>query len=150
MKTTFKKSLYVVGPLLLLCMAASLYAQNNASNHSPRTEITEATILKQILNEAGIRNKEVQMEVVNFSPCSASPAHRHPCPTFGYVLEGEIESVFEGIRHVYKRGDSFYEKPYGLHSVTRNRDRFKSAKLLVFFINGPAKSNSIAVSSKKP
>ena len=71
---------------------------------------------------------------MNFPPGSTSPAHRHPCPTFGYLLEGELESVFEGKHHIYKQGDCFYEKTNGLHAVTRNNDPNKTAKLLVLFI----------------
>ena len=108
-------------------------------------KITEKYLLQQLLNENGISNKEVQMEVVTFPPGSVSPAHRHPCPTFCYVLEGEIESVFDGKHHLYKQGDAFYEKTNGLHSVTRNRDAKRPAKLLVFFINEPQKPNSIRV-----
>ena len=107
--------------------------------------ITEKYLLQQLLNEHGLTNKNVQMEEVTFPPGSVSPAHRHPCPTFGYLLEGELESEFEGKYHRYKQGDAFYEKTNGLHSVTRNKDPKKPAKLLVFFINEPQKPNSIRV-----
>jgi putative oxidoreductase len=105
-----------------------------AQDHHQAGKITESSLLKQFINERGITNREVQMEVVNFPPGSSSPAHRHPCPTFGYVLEGELESVFEGKHHIYKQGDSFYENTNGLHAVTRNNDPAKTARLLVFFI----------------
>jgi quercetin dioxygenase-like cupin family protein len=121
--------------LLLIILTNSLLAQGHPAKSTDNEKITSITILKQLLNEPGIKNKEAQMEVVNFPPGSTSAPHRHPCPTFGYVLEGEIESVFEGTRHVYKKGDSFYEKPFGLHSVTRNNDPKKPAKLLVLFLN---------------
>ncbi|MBS1529845.1 MAG: cupin domain-containing protein, partial [Bacteroidetes bacterium] len=76
-------------------------------------------------------------------PGSSSPAHRHPCPTFGYLLEGELESVFEGKHHLYKAGDSFYENSNGLHAVTHNPDRTKTARLLVFFIAEKDKPTTI-------
>lgn len=129
--------------LLLFTLTNGLFAQDNSAKSTNNEQITSNTILKQLLNEPGIKNKEAQMEVVNFPPGSTSAPHRHPCPTFGYVLEGEIESVFEGVRHVYKKGDSFYEKPFGLHSVTRNNDPKKTAKLLVLFLNAPTMANSI-------
>jgi quercetin dioxygenase-like cupin family protein len=56
-----------------------------------------------------IKSKAVEMMIVDFPPRSASPAHRHPCPTFGYLISGEIVSVFEGKTYHYKAGDSFYE-----------------------------------------
>ncbi len=124
--------------LLLLTFNLCLFAQAHII-----APITDTTILKVLINTRGIHNKNVKMEMVTFSPGSSSSAHRHPCPTFGYVLEGKIESVFEGVHHLYKKGDSFYEKPYGLHSVTRNNDPSKPAILLIFYLNDPSKPTSI-------
>jgi quercetin dioxygenase-like cupin family protein len=140
------KSIFITGFILLIIGSIRLSAQNHVNHHNEK--ITENYLLKQLLNEHGLSNKEVQMEVVNFPPGSVSPPHRHTCPTFGYVLEGEIESVFESKHYLYKQGDALYEKPYGLHAVTRNRDLKRQAKLLVFFINEPAKPNSVPVSNK--
>ncbi len=129
---------WVITAGLLLTSALGVHAQ----------QITDTTILKQLLNGQGINNKEVQMEIVTFAPGSVSSPHRHPCPTFGYLLQGELESVFEGVRHIYKPGDSFYEKPNGLHSLTRNNSKSEPAKLLVFFINDPHKPNSVHLKAK--
>jgi quercetin dioxygenase-like cupin family protein len=137
MKTMKLQTIIII--TLLTASTLSLHAQQQTDI----PKITDITILKQLLNEQGINNKEVQVEVVTFQPGSSSSAHRHPCPTFGYILEGELESVFEGVKHIYKQGDSFYEKPFGLHSVTRNNSTTKPARLLVFFINDPSKPNSI-------
>jgi uncharacterized membrane protein YphA (DoxX/SURF4 family)/quercetin dioxygenase-like cupin family protein len=120
----------------LVSMSLHLQAQG-------QPKITEKSLLKQSVNEHGISNREVQIEVVNFPPGSASPAHRHPCPTFGYLLEGELESVFEGKRHSYKQGDCFYETTNGLHAVTRNNSARDTAKLLVFFIAEKNKPTTI-------
>jgi len=127
-------------------IAASLFVTSGLNVHAQ--QIGDTAILKQLLNGRGIKNKEVQMEIVTFSPGSVSSPHRHPCPTFGYLLQGELESVFEGVRHIYKTGDSFYEKPNGLHSLTRNNSKSEPARLLVFFINDPAKPNSIHLKTK--
>ena len=129
MKSIFK---WVFATSLLFVSRLCVHAQ----------QISDTTILKQLLNGQGINNK-VQMEIVTFAPGSVSSPHRHPCPTFGYLLQGELESIFEGVRHIYKAGDSFYEKPDGLHSLTRNNSKSESAKLLVFFINDPSKPNSV-------
>jgi len=124
---------WIVTASLLVISALSAQAQ----------QIRDTTILRQLLNGQGIHNKEAQMEVVTFAPGSVSSPHRHPCPTFGYLLQGELESIFEGVKHVYKAGDCFFEKPNGLHSLTRNNSKSEPAKLLVFFINDPSKPNSI-------
>lgn len=126
-----------------LIMLTGTTFRSFGQDHHPAGKITENSLLKQFINERGITNREVQMEVVNFPPGSSSPAHRHPCPTFGYVLEGELESVFEGKHHIYKQGDSFYENTNGLHAVTRNNDPAKTARLLVFFIAEKNKPTTI-------
>jgi quercetin dioxygenase-like cupin family protein len=135
MKTVFN---WVIAATLLVTISVNVDAQ----------QINDTTVLRHLLNGHGIDNKEVQMEVVTFGPGGISSPHRHPCPTFGYLLQGELESVFEGERHIYKAGDSFYEKPNGLHSLTRNNSKSEPAKLLVFFINDPAKPNSIHLKTK--
>lgn len=131
---------FIAGFLFLVAAGNSASAQEK-----PKQKITEQYLLQQFLNQKGISNRQVQMEVVNFPPGSVSPPHRHPCPTFGYLLAGELESVFEGKHHFYHPGDAFYEKANGLHSLTRNPDPVKPAKLLVFFINEPARPNSITI-----
>lgn len=105
--------------------------------------IRDYTLLNQSLNEPGIKNKNVKMMIVDFPPLTVASPHRHPCPTFGYVLEGSIESVFEGRNYIYKKGDSFYEFTNGLHAKTRNPDPVIPAKLLVFFIIDPNQETSI-------
>jgi len=141
--TVIKSSIIIV-LLIGVTFCVKAQASQNQPNAWP-VKITEEYLLNQLINEHGISNREVQVEVVTFPPGSISPAHRHPCPTFGYVLQGEIESVFEGKHHLYKTGDAFYEKTNGLHSMTRNNNPDEPARLLVFFINEPKKPNSVAV-----
>ncbi|TWJ00725.1 quercetin dioxygenase-like cupin family protein [Mucilaginibacter frigoritolerans] len=140
MKLKHTKTLSII--LLMILSAIKVWAQQPV-RLSSAGKIMDITILKKLINEPGINNKEVRIEVVSFPPGSTSPPHMHPCPTFGYVLEGEIESVFEGQKHIYKQGDSFYEKSFGLHSVTHNNNLSKQAKLLVFFIADPNQSTSV-------
>lgn len=134
----------ILAAAVLIGVEATASAQPAKSSTQNKPKITESTLLRQMLNTPDIRNREVRIEVVNFPPGSASPAHRHPCPTFGYLLQGQLESVFNGKHHLYKTGDTFYEEPYGLHSVTRNSGS-DTAKLLVFFIAAKDQPNSITV-----
>src|SRR3954463_13198475 len=53
---------------------------------------------------------QAKMVEVTYGPGESSPAHRHPCPVVGYVLEGSIRSkVGSGPEMVYKAGEAFYE-----------------------------------------
>lgn len=122
--------------LTLIIVSISAQAELRAQHHTPAagSPTVVTNILQQVLNEPGLEGREVKMLIVDYPPGSITPAHRHPCPTFGYVLEGEIESTFEGKAHLYKKGDSFYEFTNGLHNSARNPHPTVPAKLLVFFI----------------
>lgn len=130
--------------LIIMVTSVDVIAQEHQHQSAASYVPVEASIiLQQLMDDPGLENKEVKMLIVDFPPKSISKAHRHPCPTFGYVLEGEIESVFEGKTYVYKKGDSFYEKTNGLHHLARNNHAVQPAKLLVFFLADKGKPTSI-------
>ena len=116
------------------------------AQHHQESTAANAISAKAILNQvlpAELKDQEVIMMVVDFPPGNVGTAHRHPGQTFGYLLEGELESVFEGKTYNYKKGDTFYEFPNGLHNSTRNPSATVTAKLLVFFINEKGTPTSI-------
>lgn len=117
----------------LILFAGGLKAQPEIKSDE-YADTRHSIILTKLLSEKGFTNKAVEMMIVDFPPMSRSPSHRHPCPTFGYVISGEIVSVFEGKTYHYKAGDSFYETPNGLHSDARNDSKTNTAKLLVVYI----------------
>ena len=137
------KMILIMSVLLTSSLFTKLSAQHTHDSNNSLSEVVRTVVLKQVLSEKGLNNREVQMVVVDYPPNSATPAHRHPCPTFGYVLEGEIESVFEGKTYVYKKGDSFYEKTNGLHFSASNKSPTVPAKLLVFYIAEEGKPTTI-------
>lgn len=129
--------------LLMVLASPALSAQHHETTNASSATLFSHFILQQTLADPGLENREVKMLIVDYPPGSKSTAHRHPCPTFGYVLEGEIESTFEEETHLYKKGDSFYEFSNGLHSSSRNPHASVSARLLVFFIAEKDKPTTI-------
>ncbi len=90
-------------------------------------------LMQQALPDA--QGKQVTVVVVDYAPGAASTAHRHPGSTFGYVLDGAIESQSEpGKLAVYKKGEMFYEEPMQVHRVSRNASHKRRARLLAFLI----------------
>lgn len=74
------------------------------------------------------------LEVV-YPPGVASASHRHNAHTFVYVLEGTVEmQVAGGELKKLTAGQTFYETPNDIHSVSRNASETEPAKILVFFI----------------
>ena len=125
--------------LSVLCVACIVNAKAQHGGHSEVTDVPPSVILTQLIETSGLKEQEVKVVIVHFAPGEVSTAHRHPIPTFGYVLEGELESTFDGKVYHYKAGDAFYERPNGLHSGTRNMSKDKPAKLVAFFVGDKGK-----------
>ncbi len=74
------------------------------------------------------------VEVV-YGPGNSSPAHSHPCPVIGYVIEGALRMQVKGEPEaLYKAGESFYEAPNGVHLVSANASDREPAKFVAFFV----------------
>ena len=79
--------------------------------------------------------REGVMLTVEYPPGASSPKHRHNAHTFVYVLEGTLMMQVEGGELVtLKPGDTFYETPDDIHTVSKNASQTEPAKALVFFV----------------
>jgi quercetin dioxygenase-like cupin family protein len=88
--------------------------------------------------------REVRMLLLDRVPGNASPAHRHPGHhTFGYVIEGTYELGTNGEpTRMLKAGDTFYEPPDALHSVSRNAGNTQM-KIVVFMVADQSKPSTV-------
>src|SRR5262245_5376112 len=108
--------------LLPLCLAACA---------EPRTTVT--SLMSKPLPD--IPGKEGEMIVVEYGPGEADPVHRHNADAFVYVLEGSIVMQVRGGEEVtLSRGQTFYELPADIHTVSRNASRTEPAKFLVLLL----------------
>ena len=83
----------------------------------------------------GIAGKEGTMVTVEYAPGASSTEHRHNAYTFVYVLEGSVVMQVKGGKEVtLGPGQTFYESPDDIHTVSRNASNTKPAKFLVFFV----------------
>ena len=83
----------------------------------------------------GIAGKEGTMVTVEYAPGASSAEHRHNAHTFVYVLEGSVVMQVKGGKEVtLGPGQTFYESPDDIHSVSKNASATKPAKFLVFFV----------------
>ena len=59
---------------------------------------------------------EATIVEVTYPPGGVNPAHRHPCPVIGYVLEGALRMQVKGQpERIYKPGETFFEAPSDVH-----------------------------------
>ena len=75
------------------------------------------------------------MVTVEYAPGASSAEHRHNAHTFVYVLEGSVTMQVKGGKEVtLGPGQTFYESPEDVHTVSKNASSTKPAKFLVFFV----------------
>ena len=62
------------------------------------------------------------LNLLEFEPGAAVPAHRHPHEQLGYVLEGRLALSIDGSEHVLGPGDA-YQIPGGVEHAARSEGR---------------------------
>ena len=113
-----------IAVLIALCLAAATAAAQEA-------KVT--TLMTQEL--AGKEGKEGTMQLVEYAPGGSDAPHRHNASVFVYVLEGSVVMQVKGGKEVtLGPGQTFYESPEDVHTVSRNASTTKPAKFLVFFV----------------
>lgn len=78
---------------------------------------------------------KVSLVEVTYAPGDSSSAHSHPCPVFGYVVEGALRmQVDDQPERIHEAGESFYEAPNGAHRVSANASDTKPVKFIAAFL----------------
>jgi quercetin dioxygenase-like cupin family protein len=110
--------------LLVLCAVGGVLAAQDAK--------VTPLLTKDL---TGIAANEGTMLTVEYAPGASSTPHRHNAHTFVYVLEGSVVMQVKGGKEVtLGPGQTFYESPEDIHTVSRNASSTKPAKFLVFFV----------------
>jgi quercetin dioxygenase-like cupin family protein len=80
----------------------------------------------------------VQAIRVDYEPAGFTRGtHRHPAGAYVYVIDGSLMFGIDGDEPVLlKAGESFYEPPGALHSVSRNASQDLPASMIAFFVLG--------------
>jgi quercetin dioxygenase-like cupin family protein len=117
-----------LGLTLLFMLAAS---GARVAGAAPAPALTEL-LAKEM---ADIPGKELLAITVEYPPGGADPIHRHDAHVFVYVLEGSVVMALRGGNEVtLSKGQTYYEGPLDVHTVSRNASSTKPAKFLVVFI----------------
>lgn len=115
----------------LLAGVASWQISAFAAEPPASTALVEELFQKEL---AGAPDKEVLMLTVEYPPGVSSLPHRHDAQVFVYVLQGEVKMQVAGSPEVtLRRGQTFYENPADVHSVSANAGN-TTAKILVFIV----------------
>ena len=99
---------------------------------------------------AGIPGKEAVMLTVEMAPGQASKPHRHDANVFVYVLQGTlIMQVKGGPSVTLHPGDTYYENPGDVHTVSQNASKTEPAKFLVFIVKDKGTPVTKAVAAEE-
>ena len=121
---------------------AAAFAMVTAASAADEPKVTPL-MTQELVETPG---KEATMITVEYAPGWSSAEHRHNAHTFVYVLEGSVVMAVRGGKEMtLGPGQTFYESPDDVHSVSRNASATKPAKLLVFFVKDKDKPLSTPV-----
>jgi quercetin dioxygenase-like cupin family protein len=83
----------------------------------------------------GIPGKEAIVLTVEYGPGESGQPHRHDANVFVYVLEGAVTMQVKGGPPVTLHpGQTYYEGPSDIHTVSANASKTAPAKILVFIV----------------
>ena len=75
------------------------------------------------------------MITVDYPPGGSTPIHTHSAQAMVYVLEGSIVMQVEGGEPMtLGPGQTYYEGPDDVHTVSRNASKTAPAKFVVFLV----------------
>jgi quercetin dioxygenase-like cupin family protein len=118
---------------LRLSIAVAAMAMSSISIGAEPPAAKAAPLMTKPL--AGIPGQEATMLTVTLPPGAESPPHRHNASTFVYVLEGTVVmQVRGGPEQTLSVGQTFYESPQDIHTVSRNPSTTTPAKILVVMV----------------
>ena len=112
-----------------------LFAASVPLSMQPQEAFKAKELLQRDLQAYAGGDLVLSAQEITIAPGASGSRHRHPGPTFVYVLEGAVEIELEGApAKVYRAGESFYEDPHQLHisqktGAKRNPLAFSSTTL---------------------
>jgi quercetin dioxygenase-like cupin family protein len=138
-----------LGRLGAAAMAASLLLLTVAGRASADESRKEAPPL-MTRDLAGIPGKEAIVLTVEYGPGESSPPHRHDANVFVYVLEGAVTMQVKGGSPVTLHpGQTYYESPSDIHTVSANASKTERAKILVFILKDKGTPVTRAVAAEE-
>ena len=94
--------------------------------------------------------KEVVMSRIEQAPGATGRPHRHFSQVFVYMLQGKaVMQVKGGQRMALGPGETFYEDPSDIHSVSDNASKTEPAAFLAFLIKDKDKPGTVTVTEEQ-
>lgn len=114
------------------CAFLSLSARSDGVASQAPASVVKDLVARDL---AGASGKEVRMLTVEYPPGVASPPHRHNAQVFVFVLAGSVKMQVAGSPVVtLGPGETFYEGPEDVHTVSANASQTEPARILVVMV----------------
>jgi quercetin dioxygenase-like cupin family protein len=127
---------------------ALLPLQLLAAEPPPAAAGGKVTTVLSTRDLVGSPDKEIIMETVDYAPGATSAPHRHNAQVFIYVLVGRVTmQVKGGPKQTLGRGQTFYESPTDIHTVSANASGSEPARILVVMIKEKGKPATTPVAA---
>lgn len=131
-------NIYKSFAMILMLAAGTVDAQQ-----APPEAQVKPLMVKALADYPG---KEGLVITVDYPPGGESSVHRHNAHAFVYVLEGSIVMGVRGGEPVtLTPGQTFYEAPTDIHTISRNASLTKPAKFLVVLLKNIGEPVSMPV-----
>ncbi len=133
---------------LAMCATTVAADEEQTPSKAPKVRVLMARDIEERFDGKPAR---VTMLEVTWNPGGFTPAHRHPGPTFVYVVEGSLETkVGAGPLRRLESGDTLFEPTMALHRITRNPSGSQKTRIIAIHIHPrDAKQLLIPVTTKE-
>jgi mannose-6-phosphate isomerase-like protein (cupin superfamily) len=121
----------------VILLAAPAKGQHHSAQQKSRQEpLSFSPVLTQLLSDPELKDYKLECSLMTIAPGAVDTiGHRHDCELFGYVIEGSVLIGLDKNAPVeFAQGQMFYEKRNILHSLTKNLNADRPAKVLLLFI----------------
>ena len=119
-----------------LMIVSLLFAASAPPSVEPQEAFKAKELLQMDLQAYAGGDPVLSAGEITIAPGASGSRHRHPGPTFVYVLEGAVKIELEGApAKVYRAGETFYEDPHQLHISTKNGSKAEPARILVYHLS---------------
>jgi quercetin dioxygenase-like cupin family protein len=136
------------GKLVMAAVAVLGAAGLIAARHDEKQEAVRELAARDIAERLDGKEARATTVEVMLGPGQESASHRHPGPTFGYVLEGEYEwAIDDQPARILKAGETFYEPTGCLHRVSKNPGKGKTR--VVAWVLHPRDAKDIVIPEPK-
>ncbi len=95
------------------------------------------------------KRAEITAQVITLKPGDKTPWHSHPMPTFGYIIEGEIEVDYGSKgQKTFRQGDALMEAMARVHQGRNVSD--KPVRVLAVSIGEQGQPTAVRATAAQP